>query len=179
MADYKSFDDYFHYSLDKRFGERNPEPPEQIDVGGAVGRVAIPSEDEEAKDQFGTIVKSGYATAKGAVQGELGILGEIEHLWNGLTSIYNTPEGKSKVDSFLEGLSKESKLPDTERIKEMLNKVMPEVDKEYQIAEGIGEVVAPGALLTGIAAKGAKALKKSKGAAIVAPAVEVKEKANK
>lgn len=179
MADYKSFDDYFHYSLDKRFGERNPEPPEQIDVGGAVGRVAIPSEDEEAKDQFGAIVKSGYATVKGAVQGELGILGEIEHLWNGLTSIYNTPEGKSKVDSFLEGLSKESKLPDTERMKAMLNKVMPEVDKEYQIAEGIGEVVAPGALLTGIAAKGAKALKKSKGAAIVAPAVEVKEKANK
>lgn len=178
MADYKSFDDYFHYSLDKEFGEANPEPPEQIDVGGSVGRVAIQST-EEAKDSFGTIVKSGYATAKGAVQGELGILGELEHLWNGIASIYKTPEGKSKVDSFLEGLSKETTLPDTEKMKELLNKVVPEVDKEYQIAEGIGEVVAPGALLTGAVAKGAKALKKSKGAAIVAPAVEVKEKANK
>jgi hypothetical protein len=178
MADYKSFDDYFHYSLNKRFGEPNPEAPESIDVGGAVGRVEV-RPPEETKGDFGTIVKSGYATAKGAAQGELGILGELKHLWNGITSIYNTPEGKSKVDAFLEGLGKESKLPDTERMKAALNKVVPEVNKDYTMAESIGEVVAPGALLTGMAAKGAKALRKAKGSIIAAPAVEVKEKANK
>lgn len=178
MADYKSFDDYFHYSLDKKFGDMNLEPPEQIDVGGSIGVIPIPSA-EDAKDSFGTVVKSGYATAKGAVQGELGILGELEHLWNGMASIYNTPEGKSKVDSFLDGLSKETAFPDTERMKAILNKAVPEVNKDYTMAESIGEVTAPGALLTGLAAKGAKALRKSKGAAMVAPTAGVKEKANK
>lgn len=178
MADYKSFDDYFNYSLDKQFGEVRPEPPEQIDVGGSIGVIPIPST-EDAKDSFGTVVKSGYATAKGAVQGELGVLGELEHLWNGMASIYNTPEGKSKVDSFLDGLSKETAFPDTERMKAILNKAVPEANKDYTIAESIGEVTAPGALLTGLAAKGAKALRKSKGAAMVAPTAGVKEKANK
>jgi hypothetical protein len=178
MSDYKSFDDYFNYSLDKQFGAPNIQPPESIDVGGAVGRVEIrPS--EETKGDFGTIINSGYATAKGALQGELGILGELEHLWNGITAIYNTPDGKSKVDEFLTGLSKESQFPDTERMKEILNKVVPEVNKDYTMAETIGEIVAPGALLTGMAAKGAKAIKKASSSVIIAPTVEVKAKANK
>jgi hypothetical protein len=177
MADYKSFDDYFNYSLDKRFGEVNPEPPESIDVGGAVGRVEIRPQ-EEIKDDYETIVKSGYATAKGLVQGELGIFGELEHVLNGIANIYSRPEGQQKIDAFLEGMGKKSILPDAMKMRELLNKVIPEADPEFEIAENIAEAVGPGKLLTKAAAKAAKGFKESKEAAIIAPAIEVKEKAN-
>ena len=161
------FANYVDWHLNNRFGG---EPYQDIYVNEAFGNVQ-PKTPEQSMEVLKAYKEGGYAIAKGVAQGELGTLGELEHLGRGLLAIYNTPEGKSKVDSFLAGLQEKSILPDTETMKKLLNKIIPEVQKEYQMEEGAAEMIAPGAVLTGIAAKGVKALKKAKGAVIAAPAV--------
>jgi hypothetical protein len=142
-----------------------------IDVSGAVGVVSAEP------------IKPGNvgAMARGLAETELSLPGEIEGLINGLVNLYENPEGKKRLDAFLEGLAKDTKLPRLEKVQELLDKYLPEVSEEFEIDRTMGQVAAPGAAI-GIAGKAVSKGRKSApvvAPAIVAPKVEVKQKANK
>jgi hypothetical protein len=148
-----------------------PDAVPTIDVGGAVGVVSAEP------------IKPGNvgAMARGLAETELSLPGEIEGLINGLVNLYENPEGKKRLDAFLEGLAKDTKLPRLEKVQELLDKYLPEVSEEFEIDRTMGQVAAPGAAI-GIAGKAISKGRKSApvvAPAIVAPKVEVKQKANK
>jgi hypothetical protein len=148
-----------------------PDAVPTIDVGGAVGVVSAEP------------IKPGNvgAMARGLAETELSLPGEIEGLINGLVNLYENPEGKKRLDAFLEGLAKDTKLPRLEKVQELLDKYLPEVSEEFEIDRTMGQVAAPGAAI-GIAGKAVSKGRKSApvvAPAIVAPKVEVKQKANK
>jgi hypothetical protein len=148
-----------------------PDAVPTIDVGGAVGVVSAEP------------IKPGNvgAMARGLAETELSLPGEIEGLINGLINLYENPEGKKRLDAFLEGLAKDTKLPRLEKVQELLDKYLPEVSEEFEIDRTMGQVAAPGAAI-GIAGKAVSKGRKSApvvAPAIVAPKVEVKQKANK
>jgi hypothetical protein len=148
-----------------------PDAVPTIDVGGAVGAVSTEP------------IKPGnvYGMTRGLVESEVSLPGEIEGLINGLVNLYENPEGKKRLDAFLEGLAKDTKLPRLEKVQELLDKYLPEVSEEFEIDRTMGQIAAPGAAI-GIAGKAVSKARKSApvvAPAIVAPKVEVKQKANK
>lgn len=157
-----------------------PDAVPTIDVGGAVGTVS--TEPMEAGNVYGM--------TRGLVEAEVSLPGEIEGLLNGVAGLIENlyeklssenPKDAEILDSFLEGLAKDTKLPRLEKVQKLLDKYLPEVSEEFEIDRTMGQIAAPGAAV-GIAGKAVSKGRKSApvvAPAIVAPTVEVKQKANK
>lgn len=105
----------------------------------AKGIIATPS--QAAKELLSLPV----STVKGAVQGFLGLPGDLETLLRGVVNMANDAEGKGKLAKFLDGMHQDTVLPTTERIKEFL-------DDNSNYFKGlrnnpmqtVGEILAPG-----------------------------------
>ena len=123
--------------------------------------------------------------AKGAIQGTVGIGGDIESLVYGVREIIKRGAGESALDAFIKGLETETILPKTEEVKKWLDTnvgpLVPagETDEARKKAAGVSEFVGElgGAGKTVVAAT--KAVGRSKkaltgAAAAVAPAAKEK-----
>jgi hypothetical protein len=99
---------------------------------------------EAAKVVGGGMADMGAAAVKGAVQGFVGLPGDIEMIGRGVTAIFNRGGDESKVQAFLRGLQEETILPNTEDIKKWLDTNVGKVGAGDNPYETIGEVMAPG-----------------------------------
>jgi len=115
---------------------------------------------EAAKVVGGGMADIGAATVKGAVQGFVGLPGDIEMIGRGVTAIINRGGDESKVQAFLRGLQEETILPNTDDIKKWLDTNVGKVGTGDNPYETIGEVLAPGGYVKGAKStvKGVKSL---------------------
>lgn len=58
----------------------------------------------------------GGGIARGITAQTMGLAGDIESLYNGLTSIFNRPEDQPRIDAFLQGLAQKTNMATTEQI---------------------------------------------------------------
>jgi hypothetical protein len=58
----------------------------------------------------------GGGIARGVVAQTMGLGGDLESLYNGLTSIFNRPEDQPRIDAFLQGLAQKTNMATTEQI---------------------------------------------------------------
>lgn len=84
-----------------------------------------------------------YGTGKGAVQGAVGFPGDMVSIIRGLAEVAQTPEGQSKLDSFLVGLDKSTGLPTAMDVKAFLEDTLGVPKSTAEYAEGLGEIIAP------------------------------------
>lgn len=108
------------------------------------------------------LLNMGAATAKGAVQGFVGLPGDIEALGYGVKELLNRGADESMTNAFMRGLQQQTIAPTTEDIKKWLDTNVGTVGDGKNPYETIGEVLAPGGQY-----KAGKAL--IKGAAALAP----------
>jgi hypothetical protein len=87
-------------------------------------------------------VQATYGLAKGRVEGAVGLPGDLLNIVKGVYEASQTPEGASKIESFLTGIS-EGNIIDTESIGDFVENTLglPKSSAEY--AEGLGELIAP------------------------------------
>lgn len=125
-----------------------------------------------------------YGTGKGAVQGTLGLPGDIISLVRGIVDVAQTPKGKSKLDAFLSGTEKSTGLPTAMDIKMFLEDTLGVPKSSAEYAEGLGEIIAPGTVATKATSKAIKVVSKNKAKSLattttaLAPEAK-KEKVNK
>jgi len=103
-----------------------------------------------------------YATGKGAVQGTVGLPGDLIMIARGVAEIVQTPEGKSKWDAFIAGTEKSTGLPTAMDIKTFLEDTVGLPEPESENAELLGEFIAPLPAVTTAVKKTAKVAKKLK-----------------
>jgi len=108
------------------------------------------------------LLNMGAATAKGAVQGFVGLPGDIEALGYGVKELLNRGADESMTNAFMRGLQQQTIAPTTEDIKKWLDTNVGTVGDGKNPYETVGEVLAPGGQY-----KAGKAL--IKGAAALAP----------
>jgi len=84
-----------------------------------------------------------YATGKGAIQGTVGLPGDLIMIARGVAEIVQTPEGKSKWEAFVAGTEKSTGLPTAMDIKAFLEDTVGLPEPESKNAELLGEFVAP------------------------------------
>lgn len=123
--------------------------------------------------------------AKGAIQGTVGIGGDIESLVYGVREIIKRGAGESALDAFIKGLESETILPKTEEVKKWLDTnigpLIPasetdEARKEgAKVSEFVGELGGAGKTVTAATKAVARSKKALTGAAAaVAPAAKEK-----
>lgn len=123
--------------------------------------------------------------AKGAIQGTVGIGGDIESLVYGVREIIKRGAGESALDAFIKGLETETILPKTEEVKKWLDTnvgpLVPagETDEARKKAAGVSEFVGELGGAGKTVTTAAKAVGRSKkaltgAAATVAPAAKEK-----
>ena len=107
-----------------------------------------------------------YGLAKGRVEGAVGLPGDLFNVAKGIYEASKTPEGSSKIESFLNAIQ-EGNILDTESIGDFLENTLgiPKSSAEY--AEGLGEIVAPAKL----AGKAVKAVASNKVKSTAATAI--------
>jgi hypothetical protein len=170
-----NFKDVYSKAYDAYYYE---EPDEMIDVGSSVGKVSSKTIAPES------IAPGAYAGARGFIDAELGLLGELEGLYNGvkdvsanlLSHFSKNPEDKKLFDSFLEGLTKETVLPRFEDVREFLDEYLPKVPEEQISSDTAGQLASPGLAIKLLmdALKAAKAAKATRGGELImAPVVGV------
>jgi hypothetical protein len=108
------------------------------------------------------LANMGAATLKGAVQGFVGLPGDIEALGYGVKELLNRGANESMSSAFIRGLQDKTIAPTTEEVKKWLDSNVGVVGDGKNPYETIGEVLAPGGQL-----KAGKAL--IKGATNLAP----------
>lgn len=108
------------------------------------------------------LLNMGAATAKGAVQGFVGLPGDIEALGYGVKELLNRGADESMSSAFMRGLQDKTIAPTTEDVKKWLDTNVGTVGDGKNPYETVGEVLAPGGQY-----KAGKAL--IKGAAALAP----------
>ena len=108
----------------------------------------------------GGMADMGAATVKGAVQGFIGLPGDIEMIGRWVTEIFNRGGDESKVQAFLRGMQDKTIAPTTEDVKKWMDANVGKVGKGDNPYETIGEVASPGGYVKGVKAtvKGAKSL---------------------
>ncbi len=95
--------------------------------------------------------------SKGLVSGAIGLPGDTEAIGRGIIKMLSTPEGQSKLESFLTGLGEETLLPTTENVESAIEKFTGESPKGTGFVEGTGQIIAP----VGVATKAVKGLVKT------------------
>lgn len=86
-------------------------------------------------------VQSLYGAAKGAVEGSIGLPGDLISIVKGIYYATQTPEGKSKLDEFIKGAESATGLPTTEDVKGFLDIILPKTEAEA--AEVVGQLLSP------------------------------------
>lgn len=86
-------------------------------------------------------MESLYGAAKGAVEGSVGLPGDLVSIVKGIYYATQTPEGKSKLDEFIKGAESATGLPTTEDVKGFLDKILPR--SEAEAAEVVGQLLSP------------------------------------
>ena len=110
------------------------------------------------------------AMAAGAVEGFVGLPGDVESLVRGLVTMAQRPEDQGKLQAFLEGMQQETIAPTMEEVQKFVNENI--VDFEGSPFETLGQFVAPAGYVKPIK----QATKSVKKATAVATATEgVKE----
>lgn len=104
--------------------------------------------------------EAAVAGAKGAVQGAIGLPGDLISLVRGVASAVQTPEGKSKLDEFLVGLEKETGLPTTEDVKMFIDTMIGKANAPA--TETLGEIMSPAGVATKAVKLSSKAIKSMK-----------------
>ena len=107
---------------------------------------------------------------KGAIAGVGGVVGDTVQIINAIKEVIKTPEGKAKLDAFIKGLEKPTKVlgikvPTSEDVEQMLEVVTGETPKGAGFSEGVGMIAAPIGTVAKAAkqtAKAVKSLKKAK-----------------
>jgi hypothetical protein len=185
------FEDYETWYLDNTYGYQAPPKKEAMPMDSmpkeepyvAKSRASMAS-DLEAKGIIASpaeaaqsvLVDAPVATVKGAVQGFLGLGGDIQMLLQGVYNMAANPEDKPKLQKFLDGLEKDTLLPTTEKIKQF-------VDDHSNYFKGlrnnpmqtVGEILAPGGYAKAI--KAAKPLAKVSAPIAVEATGSINEKA--
>jgi hypothetical protein len=109
-----------------------------------------------------TIPTSLNELGKGLLSGLGGIIGDTESLVRGIIEIAKTPEGASKIESFIKGLEQETFAPTSESFETKIETVTGQTPKGAGTPEVVGNIAAPvGALVEGLKL-GAKAIKSTK-----------------
>ncbi len=89
-------------------------------MGVRFGRGAVTQQQSEAAGGFERPMTAlgdvGAGFARGAVTQTLGIGGDLESLWNGLTSIFNRPEDQSRLEAFIAGLQQPTNMATSEQV---------------------------------------------------------------
>jgi len=174
------FDDHINWQTEREYGPITPMPQEPAPQKPMVKEPAMvmnaPIEEpyvsksrasmaaeNESKGIIATPAQAAQellnlpiSTVKGAVQGFLGLPGDLETLLRGVVNMTNNEEGKGKLTKFLDGMHQDTVLPTTEKVKEF-------VDDNSNYFKGlrnnpmqtIGEIIAPAGQI-GLAAKGFK-----------------------
>lgn len=153
MADYKSFDDYFDYALDKRFPE--VKKPSSVPAPGMIDKIVTEGLGALQSNIENKPAESVYALGKGAAEGVVGMPGDIISLIRGVIDVATSPEGASKLEAFIGGLDKPTGLPTTEDVRGVTEKVLPKTSATA--AQTAGEILAP----IGTAIKGTKTIAKA------------------
>ena len=86
-------------------------------------------------------VQSLYGAAKGAVEGSIGLPGDLISIVKGIYYATQTSEGKSKLDEFIKGAESATGLPTTEDVKGFLDIILPKTEAEA--AEVVGQLLSP------------------------------------
>lgn len=102
------------------------------------------------------ISESGTELAKGVAEGALGAVGDIEGLIRGVINLATTPEGQSKLESFLKGFE-ENVAKGTMDVESNIETVTGKTPKGLGYVEGVGQLIAP----TTLATKGPKIVAKT------------------
>jgi len=151
------------------------------------GGMTLPSDQKTmSASTFGKMAADVPAgLAKGAIQGTVGIGGDIESLVYGVREIIKRGAGESALDAFIKGLESETILPKTEEVKKWLDTnigtLIPagetdEARKEgAKVSEFVGELGGAGKTVTAATKAVARSKKALTGAAAaVAPAAKEK-----
>jgi len=107
-------------------------------------------------------IDAAYATGKGAIQGTLGLPGDLIMIARGVAEIVQTPEGKSKWEAFVAGTEKSTGLPTAMDIKAFLEDTLGVPKSTAGYAEGLGEIIAPAPAVTKAVKTTAQVAKKLK-----------------
>ena len=86
-------------------------------------------------------MQSMYGLAKGAVEGSIGLPGDLVSIAKGIYYATQTPEGKSKLDEFIKGMESSTGVPTTEDVKGFLDTILPKTEAEA--AEVVGQLLSP------------------------------------
>lgn len=109
------------------------------------------------------LADTGASVVKGAVQGFVGLPGDIESLSYGVKEILKRGANEGVLDAFLRGLNEKTIAPTTEEVKKWLDTNVGKVGDGNMPTETIGELVSPGGYIKGAkkVAQGAKAAAKA------------------
>jgi hypothetical protein len=163
------FDDHINWQAEREYGPITPMPQEStpqepmakepiLEVNTSIEKPYVSKSrasmavENEAKGIIATPTQAAEAllsmpigAVKGAVQGFLGLPGDLETLLRGVVNMAKDEEGKSKLTKFLDGMHQDTVLPTTEKVKEFVddnsNYFKGLRNSPYQ---SIGEVLAPG-----------------------------------
>jgi hypothetical protein len=106
------------------------------------------------------LTELGAATVKGAVQGFVGLPGDLEALTYGVKEAVMRGADDGVINAFVQGFQSGTILPTTEEVKKWLDENVGKLGDGENPYESIGEVAAPGGYIKAAkgAAQGAKAL---------------------
>lgn len=140
------FDDYIDWSSEQRFGTLMVEDKPEVSMPEAVKpnvlEQAVSTGLQDVKqDVEQKPIQSLYGAAKGAVEGSIGLPGDLVSIVKGIYYATQTPEGKSKLDEFLKGAESATGLPTTEDVKGFLDTILPKTEAEA--AEVVGQLLSP------------------------------------
>jgi hypothetical protein len=126
-------------------GDMNKQPavnqPEYTKPG-AVNKAIVGGLEHLKSDVESKPLESVYGGVKGAAEGFVGLPGDIISLIRGVASAIQTPEGKSKIESFISGTEGKTGLPTTQDVKSFLDTLIPPTTATG--AEFAGELLSPG-----------------------------------
>ena len=188
MADIFDPDEFTRQDAYSKYGIRldanyEPDPYYQLEqnITGKEPEVAFretPMYDQQLKNIQKSLPKTLYSLLKGLVQGEVGMLGDMENFAQSANvagqAYFADPENEAEYEALMAQLEKETLFPTTEDVKKSVDKYVPAMEG-FEASERIGELISPGVtLLAGM--KLLKGLfKPNKGAAL---AVSTKEGLN-
>lgn len=95
--------------------------PEDMAVEAAAGMPPPDAQPTNLKDVGMAVADVPAGLLKGAVQGTVGLPGDIESLVYGVKQIFNRGANEGVLDSFLKGLEQKTILPTTENVKKWLD----------------------------------------------------------